>query len=739
MKQKFTVEGMSCVNCSAAVERAVKKLDGLGSVEVSLLGKSMVCEFDENKLTAKKIINTVNKAGYRASLYGEKIEGKSKFLSEKTRLISSALILLPLMYISMGDMMGIPTPHVLHEYPLISAVIQLALALAVAVINAKFFVNGFKSLVKLSPNMDSLVAMGSSASFLYGIFSMIMLSVGLSENNAELVEKYSHGLYFESAAMILTLVTVGKMLEERAKTKTGSAIAKLSKLAPERSIVIRDGKEVEIASGDIVCGDIVVIRPGASIPVDGIIVEGHSEINEAALTGESEPRFKTVGDEVMTATVNLTGAFKMEAKKVGGDTMLAKIIELVENTSASKAPVARLADKVAAVFIPIVTTIAVITAAIWLIADYPFDFALSNAISVLVISCPCALGLATPVAITVAVGKCASEGILIKSAEALETLHKTDIAVFDKTGTLTKGHPAVTDAFAYGCEEKELLDIALSLEDKSEHPLARAVCEYARANNAALRESSDFEAIGGRGVSAAIENIRYFAGNAAYMSELGIDISGYSEKLEKLSREGKTVMFFANGEGLLGCIAASDEIAEDAEKALRMLDELGVEAVMLTGDNKLSASATAGRLGITHVISGVLPGEKGSTVTSLREGGKTVIMTGDGINDAPALTAADVGIAVGAGTDIAMESADIVLVKNSLTDIARAIKYSRSVMTNIKQNLFWAFFYNAICIPIAAGALYPLWQITLSPMLASAAMSCSSIFVVANALRLYKK
>ena len=739
MKQKFTVEGMSCVNCSAAVERAVKKLDGLGSVEVSLLGKSMVCEFDENKLTAKKIINTVNKAGYRASLYGEKSEGKSKFLSEKTRLISSALILLPLMYISMGDMMGIPTPHVLHEYPLVSAAIQLALALAVAVINAKFFVNGFKSLVKLSPNMDSLVAMGSSASFLYGIFSMIMLSVGLSENNAELVKKYSHGLYFESAAMILTLVTVGKMLEERAKTKTGSAIAKLSKLAPERSIVIRDGKEVEIASGDIVCGDIVVIRPGASIPVDGIIVEGHSEINEAALTGESEPRFKTVGDEVMTATVNLTGAFKMEAKKVGGDTMLAKIIELVENTSASKAPVARLADKVAAVFIPIVTTIAVVTAAIWLIADYPFDFALSNAISVLVISCPCALGLATPVAITVAVGKCASEGILIKSAEALETLHKTDIAVFDKTGTLTKGHPAVTDAFAYGCEEKELLDIALSLEDKSEHPLARAVCEYARANNAALRESSDFEAIGGRGVSATIENIRYFAGNAAYMSELGIDISGYSEKLEKLSREGKTVMFFANGEGLLGCIAASDEIAEDAEKALRMLDELGVEAVMLTGDNKLSASATAGRLGITHVISGVLPGEKGSTVTSLREGGKTVIMTGDGINDAPALTAADVGIAVGAGTDIAMESADIVLVKNSLTDIARAIKYSRSVMTNIKQNLFWAFFYNAICIPIAAGALYPLWQITLSPMLASAAMSCSSIFVVANALRLYKK
>ena len=739
MKQKFTVEGMSCVNSSAAVERAVKKLDGLGSVEVSLLGKSMVCEFDENKLTAKKIINTVNKAGYRASLYGEKSEGKSKFLSEKTRLISSILILLPLMYISMGDMMGIPTPHVLHEYPLVSAAIQLALALAVAVINAKFFVNGFKSLVKLSPNMDSLVAMGSSASFLYGIFSMIMLSVGLSENNAELVEKYSHGLYFESAAMILTLVTVGKMLEERAKTKTGSAIAKLSKLAPERSIVIRDGKEVEIASGDIVCGDIVVIRPGASIPVDGIIVEGHSEINEAALTGESEPRFKTVGDEVMTATVNLTGAFKMEAKKVGGDTMLAKIIELVENTSASKAPVARLADKVAAVFIPIVTTIAVVTAAIWLIADYPFDFALSNAISVLVISCPCALGLATPVAITVAVGKCASEGILIKSAEALETLHKTDIAVFDKTGTLTKGHPAVTDAFAYGCEEKELLDIALSLEDKSEHPLARAVCEYARANNAALRESSDFEAIGGRGVSAAIENIRYFAGNAAYMSELGIDISGYSEKLEKLSREGKTVMFFANGEGLLGCIAASDEIAEDAEKALRMLDELGVEAVMLTGDNKLSASATAGRLGITHVISGVLPGEKGSTVTSLIEGGKTVIMTGDGINDAPALTAADVGIAVGAGTDIAMESADIVLVKNSLTDIARAIKYSRSVMTNIKQNLFWAFFYNAICIPIAAGALYPLWHITLSPMLASAAMSCSSIFVVANALRLYKK
>jgi len=525
MKQKFTVEGMSCVNCSAAVERAVKKLDGTQSVEVSLLAKSMVCEFDEKKLNPKKIVNAVNKAGYRCSLYGEKSENKSKFLSEKARLISSIIILLPLMYVSMGDMMGIPTPHFLHEYPLISAIVQLTFALAVAIINAKFFVNGFKSLVKLSPNMDSLVAMGSSASFLYGIFSIIMLSVGISQNNSEFIEKYSHGLYFESAAMILTLVTVGKMLEERAKTKTGSAIAKLSKLAPERSTVIRNGEEIEIPSREIVCGDIVVIKPGASIPVDGVIVEGHSEINEASLTGESEPRFKTVGDEVMTATVNLTGAFKMEAKKVGGETVLAKIIELVENTSASKAPVARLADKVAAVFIPIVTSIAVATAIIWLAMDYPFDFALSNAISVLVISCPCALGLATPVAITVAVGKCASEGILIKSAEALETLHKTDVAVFDKTGTLTKGHPAVTDTAAIGCGEKELLDIALSLEKSSEHPLAIAVCEYAGSKGAELTECSNFTAVGGKGVNADIGNTHYCAGNGTYMNELGIDIS----------------------------------------------------------------------------------------------------------------------------------------------------------------------------------------------------------------------
>ncbi|MBQ2252063.1 MAG: heavy metal translocating P-type ATPase [Clostridia bacterium] len=739
MKQKFTVEGMSCVNCSAAVERAVKKLDGIETVEVSLLTKSMVCDFDEKRLTTKKIINAVNKAGYRCSLYGEKSENKSKFLSEKTRLISSVIILLPLMYISMGEMMGIPTPLFLHEYLLVSALIQLVLALAVAVINAKFFVNGFKSLIKLSPNMDSLVAMGSSASFLYGIFSIVMLSVGISQNNGEFIEKYSHGLYFESAAMILTLVTVGKMLEERAKTKTGSAIAKLSKLAPERSNVIRNGIEVEIPSREIVRGDIVVIRPGESIPVDGVIVEGHSEINEAALTGESEPKFKSVGDEVMTATVNLTGAFKMEAKKVGGETVLAKIIELVENTSASKAPVARLADKVAGVFVPIVTAISIVTAIVWLVADYPFDFALSNAISVLVISCPCALGLATPVAITVAVGKCASGGILIKSAEALETLHKTEVAVFDKTGTLTKGHPAVNDAVAIGCDEKELLDIALSLENSSEHPLARAVCEYAKSKGAVLTESSSFEAVGGRGVNACVENFRYYAGNIAYMDELGIDASPWHEDIKKLSEEGKTVMFFTDGKKLLGFIAASDEINEDAPKALEMLDNLGVETVMLTGDSELSAKATAKKLGIKSVISGVLPSEKGNTVKALCESGKTVIMTGDGINDAPALIAADVGIAVGAGTDIAIDSADIVLVKNSLTDIAETIKYSRRVMTNIKENLFWAFFYNAICIPIAAGALYPLWQITLSPMIASASMSLSSIFVVTNALRLYKK
>jgi len=738
MRQKFSVEGMSCVNCVAAVEHAVKKLDGLVSVEVSLLSKSMVCEFDESKLSSKKIINTVNKAGYRASLYGEISDGGSKFLSEKTRLISSVIILIPLMYVAMGDMMGIPTPAFLHELPLVSAFIQLSLALAVAFINAKFFVNGFRALFKLTPNMDSLVAMGSSASFLYGIFSIIMLFIGISEKNAEIVSKYSHGLYFESAAMILTLVTVGKMLEERAKSKTGNAIAKLSKLAPERSVVLRDGKEIEINSSEIVCGDIVVIRPGASVPVDGIIIEGGSEINEAALTGESAPRYKTVGDEVMTATVNLTGAFKMQAKKVGGDTVLAKIIELVENTSASKAPVARLADKVAAVFIPIVTSIAVVTAVIWMIAGENFDFALSNAISVLVISCPCALGLATPVAITVAVGKLAGEGILVKSAEALETLHKTQVAVFDKTGTLTKGHPVVTDFFDL-TDGGELLSVALSLESSSGHPLGRAICTYAIENGAVTLGSEDFAAVPGRGVRAKINSKEYFAGNAAYMSELKIDVSAYGETFEKLSREGKTVMFFAENDTLIGFLAASDEIADGSEKTLEALSELGIETVMLTGDNELSALSTAEKLGISRVISGVLPSEKGSTVESLKKEGKTVIMTGDGINDAPALTGADVGIAVGAGSDIAIDSADVVLVKNDLSDISRAVKYSRSVMTNIKENLFWAFFYNAVCIPIAAGALYPAFGITLSPMLASAAMSFSSIFVVCNALRLYRK
>ncbi len=739
MKQKFTVEGMSCVNCVAAVEHAVKKLDGLVGVEVNLLSKSMVCEFDEKILPAKKIINTVNKAGYRAAVYGEKADGGRKFLLEKSRLISSVIILLPLMYVSMGEMIGIPMPSFLHDYPLVSAFLQFFLALAVAIINAKFFVNGFRALFKLTPNMDSLVAMGSSASFLYGIFSIIMLFVGVYEGNPDIISKYSHGLYFESAAMILTLVTVGKMLEERAKSKTGDAIAKLSRLAPERSVVLRDGREIEINSSEIVCGDIVVIRPGVSIPVDGVIIEGGSEINEAALTGESEPRYKTVGDEVMTATVNLTGAFKMEAKRVGTDTVLAKIIELVENTSASKAPIARLADKVAAVFIPIVTSVALITAIVWLVSGKSFDFALSNAISVLVISCPCALGLATPVAITVAVGKLASEGILIKSAEALETLCKTHVAVFDKTGTLTKGHPAVTDVFVLSVSERELLSIALSLEGLSEHPLARAICEYSLQKGAESFESEAFAAVPGRGVRAIINETQYFAGNSAYMRELEIDVSSYNEIVEKLSREGKTVMFFADRDALLGFFAASDEIAEGSVKTLEMLSELGVETVMLTGDNEMSANASAEKLGIKRVISGVLPSEKGNTVEELRRGGRMVIMTGDGINDAPALTAADVGIAVGAGTDIAIDSADVVLIKNDLSNIARAIKYSRSVMTNIKQNLFWAFFYNAICIPIAAGALYPVWGITLSPMLASAAMSLSSVFVVCNALRLYRK
>ena len=739
MKQRFKVEGMSCVNCSTAVECAIRKLDGVEKVEVSLLGKSMMCEFDETKLGTKKIINTVNKAGYKASLYGEAPEENKRSITVKTRLISSTAILVPLMYISMGGMLGIPTPSFLNENPLVSAILQFVLALAVAVINSKFFVRGFRAIFNLKPNMDSLVALGSVASFLYGIFSSIMLSVGLYSSDAELVSKYSHGLYFESAAMILTLVTVGKALEERAKTKTGSAIAKLSRLTPEMSTVIRDGKEQEIPSSEIVCGDIILIRPGSSVPADGVIIDGCSEINEAALTGESTPRVKTVGDEVMTASVNLTGAFKMEARRIGEDTVLAKIIEIVENTGASKAPVARLADKVASVFIPIVTAISVITAVIWLASGATFDFALSRAISVLVISCPCALGLATPVAITVAVGKCASEGILIKSAEALETLHKTEIAVFDKTGTLTKGHPAVTDVLADALPEDKFIALALTLEKNSEHPLAKAICCYAEDHGIKGGDCSDFYVVPGRGVRAIIDKQQYYAGNAAYMDELSIDVSAYSDKLTELAMQGKTVMFFAGEDVILGLIAAADEVADHSAVALDSLKELKIETVMLTGDNALSAEATASKLGISRVVSDVLPHEKGNTISDLKKEGKTIIMVGDGINDAPALTAADVGIAVGAGSDIAIDSADIVLVKNELSDISRAIKYSRSVMTNIKQNLFWAFFYNAVCIPVAAGALYPVWGITLSPMLASAAMSFSSIFVVLNALRLYKK
>ncbi len=725
MKQKFTVEGMSCVNCVAAVEKTVKELDGLCEVDVNLLSKSMVCEFDGSALSSKKIINAVNKAGYKCSLYGESVSDSGS-LSEKGRLIISAILLLPLMYVSMGEMLSIPIPTLFVEKRLLSSLFQLVLALAVAFINSRFYTRGYSAIFKGAPNMDSLVALGSSASFIYGIFKMI------SGN-------YSHGLYFDSAAMILTLVTVGKMLEERAKRKTGSAIEKLSRLSPESANVIRDGVEIEIKTSEIVLGDIVVIRPGEYIPVDGVIVEGDSEINESALTGESVPKYKTVGDEVMSATVNLTGAFKMEARRVGGDTVLARIIELVESTSASKAPVSRLADKVASVFVPIVAAISVVTAIVWLVAGESFDLAFSSAVSVLVISCPCALGLATPVAITVAVGKLAGEGILCRSAEALETLGKTEVAVFDKTGTLTKGKPVVTDFFAVSDNENDVLDIALSIEGASEHPLAGAICDYAREKGASDLSCEDFRAVPGRGVSAKIDKKQYYAGNAAYMSALGIDISKISERAENLAASGKTVMLLASESDLLGLLAASDELSSGSIETLRELEALGVESVMLTGDGKLNAGVIAEKIGISRVISEVLPDEKERVVSELTSEGKITVMVGDGINDAPALGAASVGIALGAGSDIAIDTADVVLVKNDLSGVSRAVKYSRSVMTNIKENLFWAFFYNAICIPIAAGVLYPTLGITLSPMIASAAMSISSLFVVCNALRLYKK
>ena len=747
-KKKFSVTGMSCAACSAAVEKAVSRLDGVESAQVNLLANSMVCTYDELKTDPSAVIAAVEKAGFGAAEAAEAGQtsavpkAKSKEAPSdgctaiRTRLWVSVVFLVVLMYVSMGHMIGLPLPHFLHgtQNAVPFAFLQFLLTLPVLYVNRKFYFNGFKALFHRAPNMDSLVAVGSAAAMLYGVIAIFMIGVSLGSGDPETVERYRSNLYFESAAMILTLVTVGKFLEERSKGKTGAAIAKLLDLSPKPATVLRDGEERIVPAEEIVIGDVVLLKPGERIPVDGVVLEGSSAVDQSALTGESIPVTKDEGQAVMSASVNMTGFLKIRATRVGQDTTLARIVALVEEASSSKAPISKLADRVSGIFVPAVMAIAVVAAAAWLIAGRSVEDALNACISVLVISCPCALGLATPVAIMVATGRCAQMGILIKSAEALELLHAADTVVLDKTGTITVGKPSVTDVLE--CVPGQLLPVAAALEKKSGHPLADAIVRYAA--NTATVEVNEFTDVSGKGIRGKIDGRSCFGGSYAYMEELGVDLSAVRAQAREFAESGKTPLFFARETELLGVIAAADTVKDTSAAAIRRLKDDGCEVIMLTGDNETTANAVRKELAVDRVIADVLPQDKERVVRELQNEGRKVIMVGDGINDSPALARADIGIAIGSGADIAVEEADVVLMKSDLNDVPAAIECSRQTMRNIKQNLFWAFFYNTLGIPLAAGALYPIWGITLNPMIGAAAMSLSSIFVVTNALRLYR-
>ncbi|MCI8703029.1 MAG: heavy metal translocating P-type ATPase [Anaerotignum sp.] len=748
MKQKFDVTGMTCSACSAHVEKSVCKLEGIAAVNVNLLQNSMTVEYDEAVLKTDDIIHAVESGGYGAFPQGAKQADAAseaprnvaaeEMHSMKKRLIASFCFLIPLFYISMGHMMGAPLPAVLlgNENIMSFALTQLLLTTPVLIINKKYFTVGFKALWNRAPNMDSLIALGSSASYLYSIFAIYAMGWHLGRGNIMQAHHYSMELYFESAAMILTLITVGKYMETRSKGKTSEAISKLMDLAPKMATVLRNGNETEIPVEQVIAGDIVIVRPGQSIPVDGRLLEGFSAVDESAITGESIPVEKQPGDTVIGATVNKSGYFKMEATRVGNDTTLSQIITLVEEAGASKAPIAKLADKVSGVFVPVVICIAVLAAIVWLVLGQPFAFALSIGIAVLVISCPCALGLATPTAIMVGTGKGAEYGVLIKSAESLEIAHQVNAVVLDKTGTLTEGKPVVTDVLpASGVLRNPFLRAAASLESLSEHPLAEAIVLYAKGMEIEPDAAQNLRATAGQGIEADVSGKKIFGGNLKMMQERGIDLGGFSEKAETLAAEGKTPLFFAEENKLLGVLALADTLKPTSKAAVDAFHRMGVDVVMLTGDNKRTADAIAGKLGI-RAVAEVLPQDKEQEVRRLQEEGKKVAMIGDGINDAPALTRADVGIAIGAGTDVAMESADIILMKSDLMDAVTAIQLSHATIRNIKQNLFWAFFYNVLGIPLAAGVFYHALEWKLNPMFAAAAMSFSSAFVVGNALRL---
>lgn len=749
MKQKFQVTGMTCSACSATVERNVKKLEGVKEVTVNLLSNSMVVSYDEDKVNNQTIIDTVVKAGYQAALEQKNNQKKASatpnispveqdIKNMKFRLILSFVFLIPLMYISMGHMFGAPLPNFLtgNENALSFALTQFLLTLPVVYVNRKYFQAGFKNLVKLHPNMDSLIAIGSSAALIYGVFAIYQIGIGLGYQDMETVHHYTMDLYFESSAMILALITLGKFLETKSKGKTSEAITKLLHLAPKTATVIRNGEEQEIPVEEVVVGDRIVIKPGQSIPVDGVIIGGSSSVDQSALTGESIPVEKNVGDKVIAASVNKMGSFHMEAQKVGDDTTLAQIIQLVEDANASKAPIAKLADKISGIFVPVVITIAVIATIVWLILGYPFEFALSIGIAVLVISCPCALGLATPVAIMVGTGKGAEYGILIKSAEALEVAHSVKTVVLDKTGTITEGKPKVTDVVpSEYISEQELLSVAASMEKPSEHPLADAIVAYAQEKKVGFLPTELFKAVSGQGITASMNGTEYYAGNISFISQY-VDVGSFEELSNTFADQGKTPLYFAYSNHILGVIAVADVVKPTSAEAISQLKDMHIDVVMLTGDHKKTAQAIQKQLGIDRVVAEVLPQDKEREIRALQEGGHKVAMVGDGINDAPALARADVGIAIGAGTDIAIESADIVLMKNSLLDVVTAIRLSKATIRNIKENLFWAFFYNSIGIPLAAGVFFSLLGWKLNPMFGAAAMSLSSVCVVLNALRL---
>ena len=736
MTEQFAVTGMTCAACSAHVEKAVSRLSGVQSAPVNLMLGSMTVTYDEKAVAESDIIAAVKAAGYGASPASQTDQGQLRrdqdaaLRRRKKHLIWSVVFLVPLFYLSMGHMMGLPLPQVLHMHPLLLACLQLALVIPILILNRNYFTVGFSRLVKLSPNMDSLVAVGAAAGLVYSLIEMGLLAAGQVSGMPD--------LYFESAGMILTLVTVGKYLEERSRGKTTGAISALLALAPESAMVRRQGQELTIPTEEIVAGDTVIVRQGGRIPVDGVITDGHAAVDESAITGESLPVEKVPGDAVTSATVPSSGYLELRATRVGGDTTLSQIIRLMEEAASSKAPISRLADRISGIFVPAVMAISLTAALLWaFVGGMDVHFCLSIAIAVLVISCPCALGLATPVAIMVGTGQAAQQGILIKSAESLELLHKVQTVVLDKTGTVTMGQPRVTDILcASGVTEEELLCVAASAEKPSEHPLAHAIVEESQARHIPLCPVSGFRSVPGGGIQATLSGEAVLAGNAGYLAQNGVSLAAMEADAHRLAEDGKTPLFFAESGHLLGCIAVADVVKPDSAKAIAALRRMGRRVVLLTGDNQRTANAIARQIGVDQVIAQVLPQDKAKCVAQLQQQGQRVAMVGDGVNDAPALAQADVGLAIGAGTDIAIESADVVLMKSSLLDIPAAMDLSRAVLRNIKQNLFWAFFYNSIGIPVAAGVLYPALHLTLNPMLAAAAMSLSSVCVVSNALRL---